>query len=522
MSWSNICNGYEYQLTMKENNKRLFKNSIIMYIRVILSVLIGLIMTRVILDVLGASDYGTYNVVGGFVSSMVIISNPMMTGAQRFFAYDLGKRDFEQLKIDFNTTNLIYWGLALLIFIFLETAGLWFVNNKMVFEEGRMDIVNWVYQLSVFAFLLQVLAIPYNSLLLAHENIMVGSVLAISEKILQLILILFLYIVPYDRLLLYSIFMFVVAVIMRLIPQFYCKKKYKETDFHFYWDKRYVKSIAAYSGYNSIGVLAIVFMNQGLSILLNTFFGPIVNAANAVCSRICGIVETFTMNIYTPTRPQIAKYYASEEFDYMWVLVARVCKIMYFISMIITIPLCIEIDYILHLWLGEYPDFTNIFVRLLLIANLISCNGTLLCGVLQAANKIKNQQLTVAVINLLNLPLSYFALKLGSGPYIPFAIMIVMNLFSLIVSIRVTGHDTGKNMKFYYNMVVNLFIVTILSAVPPIIYYMTNEENFSRLLLVTIISILSSTFFIYFVGLNSSEKKYVVMFIDRIAKRYLH
>lgn len=503
---------------MDSNNKRLVKNTAIMYVQVAINMIVGLLTARLLLQALGASDYGTYNVVGGLVAMMVILSNPMMTGAQRFFAYDLGKNDEKQLARDFNTTNLIYWILAFVVLFILETLGLWFVNNKMEFEYGRMEVVNWVYQFSIFSFFLNVIAIPYNALLIAHENIFASSLFEILQKIFQLIAVLFLWIIPYDSLVSYSAMMFVISAAMRIAPQLYCKYKYKETKLVFEFDKKYFRSILAYSGYNSIGVVAIVGMEQGINILLNLFFGPIINAAKGICTSASGIVQSLTSNIYTPARPQLTKYYALNDQVRMWRLVEVVTKVMFFISMLLVVPLFIEVNYILRLWLGNFPQYTASFIQLSLVANLISVNGTMLCGVLQAANKIRNQQLTAAVLNLFNLPLSYIALKIGLNPSVPFIIMIVMNLLSLYATIKVTGHDLKVKMSFFYFIIFRMFIALLLASIIPIIIYWLMDESFYRFLLIVITSTIFCIISTFFVGFNDNERIYSI----ELVRKYVH
>lgn len=498
---------------MNENNKRLVKNSAIMYVQLAIHLFVSLLTARLMLQALGASDYGTYNVVGGFVSMMVIVSHPMKSGTMRFFAFDLGKNDHEQLTRDFNTTNIIYWIFALVILLFLETAGLWFLNHKMEFEAGRMDVVNWVYQFSVFAFLLNVVAIPYNSLLLAHENIFISSLFEILQKVFQLVAVLLLWVIPYDNLIAYSAMMFLISASMRIAPQLYCKWKYKETRLTFEFDVRYFKSILAYSGYCSIGVVSCVGMSQGINVLLNMFFGTVVNAAKGICTSVVGIVESMTSNLFTPAWPQLTKYYATDNQEKVWYLVVVMTKGMFFISMIITIPLCLEVDYVLRVWLGDYPPYTALFIQLSLTGNMISVNGMMLSGALQAANKIKHQQLSATVVNLLNLPLSYFALSLGMGPLWPFIIMAVLKLVALRVNVMVVRKDMQKDMTFYYAVVGRLFLAFLMASLLPVILHCMMSDGFLRLVSVTMTSIIMSTLTVYYVCLNVSERSDAVRLV---------
>ena len=494
-----------------------------MYVQVFLGMIIGFITARVLLKTLGASDYGTYNVVGGFVGTMAIISGPMISGLQRFFAFDLGKNDYEQLSKDFNTTNLIYICFGIIIIVLLETIGLWFVNNKMVFEEGRMDVVNWVYQLSIFAFVLSVIAQPYNALILAHENIFINSVFAIIEKFGNLAIVLSLSLVPYDHLITYSSLMFVLAVIMRIAPQIYCKRKYKESRFFLFWDKIFFKSLFSYSAFNTIGVFAGVAQVQGLNILLNIFFGPIVNTARALSSQLQNIVQYFYINIFTPARPQITKYYAREEYDEMWTLYVRASKIMFYVCMIVSVPLFLEVDYVLKIWLGEYPDLTPSFLRLSLILALFSSSSVLNCAVLQAANKIKREQLFVALTQVMVLPVSYVALKMGAGPLVPLVIAVVLQFISIIIDVQVVRFELKKGMTFYFKMLIRLYGTCIIAFILAYLVMSLMPSSFIRVVIVTIFSIAICSLLMYVIGLESQERKMVIRlagsFLDKVKHR---
>ena len=504
---------------MDDNNKRLAKNSLIMYVQVFLSMIIGFITARVLLKTLGASDYGTYNVVGGFVAMMAIISGPMVSGLQRFFAFDIGKKDYEQLSKDFNTTNLIYICFGVITIMLLETVGLWFVNNKMVFEDGRMDVVNWVYQLSIFAFVLSVIAQPYNALILAHENIFINSVFAIVEKCGNLAIVLSLSLVPYDHLITYSSLMFLLAVMMRVAPQIYCKIKYKESKFFLFWDKKFFNSLFSYSAFNAIGLFAGLAQAQGLNILLNIYFGPIVNTARALASQLQGVVQSFYYNIFTPTRPQITKYYAREEYDEMWTLYKRASKIMFYVCMVVSVPLFLEIDYVLKIWLGEYPELTPAFLRLSLVIALFSSSSVLNCAVLQAANRIKREQLFVAFTQVLVLPVSYVALKMGAGPLSPLIIALVLQFFSIIIDIYVVRYELKKDMTFYLKMLVRLYGTCILSFTASFFVMNAMDSSFYRVIVVTLFSIFICSLMMCSIGLDKEERGMLIPFINHMIGR---
>lgn len=490
---------------MNNNNKRLAKNSLIMYVQLFLTIIIGFVSARILLRTLGSSDYGTYNVVGGFVATMALISMPMVSGMQRFFAFDLGRNDYKQLARDFNTTNIIYLFFGFITVLFLETIGLWFLNNHMVFESGRMNVVHWVYQLSIFSFFFQVIAHPYNALILAHENIFAFSLFNVIDKAGQLVIVLILSIVPYDHLMVYSVLTFAFAVIMRLLPQIYCYKKYEESHFHLWWDKQFFKSILSYSIFNSIGTLAGLGRTQGVNIILNMFYGPVVNAARAVSSQLQKLVHSLYTNIGTPARPQITKYYAQGKMDEMWTLVERATKVMFYICIIVAMPLCLESEYVLTLWLGEYPEYSPIFLRLSLLVSVFSSSYLVSCT-LQAANKIKREQVYQATITLMTLPLGYIALKLGYGPVSPFIIAAVLQFIASLVSVLIVQYELKKNMLFFFVLLSRIYGAGIIAVIVPFVVMMAMPSSFIRLVVVTVVSILSTTVFMYLLCLKSEER----------------
>ena len=510
---------------MNNNNKRLAKNSLIMYVQLFLDILIGFVAVRILLKTLGSSDYGTYHVVGGFVATMALISMPMVSGMQRFFAFDIGRNDYKQLGRDFNTTNVIYLFFGLIIVLILETVGLWFLNNHMIFEDGRMDVVHWVYQLSIFAFFFNVIAHPYNALILAHENIFVFSIFNVLSKAGNLIIALLLPFVQYDHLLAYSVFTFVYAVIMRLLPQVYCYRKYPESHFRFCWDKQFFKSIFSYSVFNSIGTLAGLGRTQGVNIILNMFFGPVVNAARAVSNQLQKLVQSLYSNIGTPARPQITKYYAQGKMDEMWILVERATKVMFYICIIIAIPLCLESEYVLRLWLGEYPEFSPIFLRLSMLVSVFSSSYLVSCT-LQAANKIKREQVYQATITLMTLPFGYIALKLGYGPVSPFIIAAALQLIASIVSVFIVQYELKKKMGFFFVLMARIYVASFLAVIAPYAVMSVMPSSFLRLVVVTIVSIISTTVLMYVICLNGEErdmaKDYARKLIEKITQKKVY
>lgn len=498
---------------VQSNNKRLAKNTMILYGQMIFITLINLYSIRLLLEVLGIEDYGTYNVVGGVVTMFSFISGSMTSGAQRFFAYEIGKKNYRQLSNIFNMTNLVYWIMAIIVLILLETIGLWFINTRMVFGAGRIIAVNWIYQFSIFTFIVNIISIPYNALIVAYERISIYSLINIGDNVFKFIAILLLTVCSTDKLIAYGGLIFAFSIIIRLAFQVYCKYNFRECWYHFYWSQSLIKSLLSYSGYNMIGAIANIARNEGLNILLNLFFGPFINAARGIAVQISSVLNSFVTNLYFSSRPQITKYYASGDNKKMWNLVVESTKMSYYLLMLLSIPICLEIKYVLHLWLGNYPKYAPIFLILTLFVFLLEATSNQLVAVLQSANRIKKVQLTSSVILLLNIPVAYILLRVQENPILPFVSSLAISIVYVVVLVYITGKEIHQSMKYYAQEIVLLLLVTILSFIFPFLIHHFLVENFLRLFLVSCVSVISSCFFIWFVGMKRLERYSVTNFI---------
>jgi O-antigen/teichoic acid export membrane protein len=479
--------------------------------------LLSLYTVRVLLNVLGIVDYGIYNIIGSIVILFSFLSGTLASASQRFFAFEIGKSDSIQLNRTFSAILLIYWFTGIVILISLETIGLWVLNCKMNIPVERVAASQWVYHFSVLSFVLTVITIPYNASIIAHEDMKVYAYVSIIESVLKLVIVFFIGYFLFDKLKLYSALIFFITSLITLIYYAYCKQRYKECSFRYYWDKKLIISIFSYSGWNMIGAIANIAKNQGINILLNIFYGPVVNAARAVSFQIYGALTQFVTNLYSATRPQITKYYAQDQMLYMWKLVFQSTKFSYYLFMILSIPIFFEIEYLLILWLDNIPSFTPLITRLVLIGFMIEAMSNQLVAVLQAANKIKRFQLISSSILLLNLPVSYMFLKWGSSPYIPFVISIIVTVLYMIPQILITKKEVNLPLSLYLRDVAKLIIVTILSIIFPFLIHGTMDFGMTRFMLVLLASLLSSILFIWYIGFNRDEK---IMIVNYIKNKY--
>lgn len=499
---------------MPSSTSRIAKNTLLLYFRQILIMLVSLYTVRVVLNVLGAEDYGIYNVVAGVVTMFGFLSGAMATASQRYFAFDLGKQDYEHLKTTFSVTFQIYVFLAAIIVILAETIGIWFVMNKLVIPPERMTAAIWIYQAAVFSFLLTLITTPYKACIIAHENMNIYAYVSIVEAVLKLAIVFVLQVLDYDKLILYGLLLTTVALINTTIYRVYCKKKYSECTFMFVKDRVLFKELVSYSGWCLFGHTSSMVRNQGTNILLNLFFNPIVNAARAVAAQVNVAVLSFAQNFSTALRPQIIKSYAANDNNFLLKMTIYGTKIVFFLMLVICIPLFFETPYILNLWLKNVPEHTISFVQLIIIDVLIDSISYPLMAVIQATGKIKTYQAVVGGLLIFNLPVSYVFLKFGFPAESVFIVAIVLSVTAFFLRIVIVQKHITFNLsipiiKLFFRFV----LLTGLSSLIP--FFLINEfdNTIVCLCIFVCISVIWSGGILFFFGLNEEERK---QFINKI------
>lgn len=482
----------------------------------LLTMAVSLYTSRVVLNTLGVEDYGTYNVVGGVVTMFGFFNGAMATATQRFLSFEIGRNDLVQLRKIFNATQIIHIGIALLIFILAETIGLWFLNNYLNIPEGRMQAARWVYHFAVLSFMVSIIQVPYNSVILARERMNVYAYVSILEVTLKLIIVLILTWLAFDKLKLYGVLLFIVSVIIATIYRVYVLRNFSETRFQIVKDKVLFKTLISYSGWNLFGGIAMIAKGQGVSIILNIFFGTVVNAAQGVANQVYSAINSFVSNFQMASNPQIVKSYASNDNEYMMNLIIRTSKLSFYLLFILTLPVLLEIEYILKLWLKIVPDYTAIFTVLILInAWVDSVSGPLITAI-HATGKIKFYQIIVGTLFMLNLPVSYFLFKLGFSPVLAFIVNICIT--SIVFGVRLFFVKTQISdfpiVQFFKEVLLRNIPVILLSVLVPWIIKTNMGSGFLRLILITITSIILSVFIIYLIGLRSNEKVFVKSIIS--------
>jgi O-antigen/teichoic acid export membrane protein len=498
-----------------ENNKRIARNTLMLYFRMLFIMAVSLITVRIVLKTLGVVDYGIFNVVGGIVMMFSFFSNTMASASQRFFAFELGRNDLQQLKNTFNLTITIYAIIAICALLLAETIGLWFLNTHMVIPVQRLEAANWIYQFSILSFLVTILTIPYNAAIIAHEEMKVYAFVSIIEVLLRLIIVYILIFLKYDKLKLYSILIFATTCLVNYIYKAICKSKFTECRFQFYWDKRLFRILINYSGWSAFGALAGVLNNQGINILLNLFFGPIVNTARGIAYQIGFSVNQFVMNFHTAVKPQITKYQAKGEQNEMLSLVFRSSKFSYFLLFVISMPILLETNFLLTLWLKKVPEYLILFSRLVIIIALVDSLSYALDSAASATGRIKKYQL-VAVLLLMNFPISFYFLKLGFPPQITMYVAIIISIFCLFMRLKLLESLIGLSTRLYFrNVILVVFVITTVSYIIPALLMNRLEESLTRFFLVTLVSIILSLVTIYILGISKQERIFIIHTIKR-------
>ena len=497
-------------MTQKENNKRIAKNTLLLYFRMLLTIAISLYTSRVVLSTLGVEDFGIYHVVGGVVAMFSLLSGSLSASVGRFLTFELGKENFERLKLIFSTAITIHIGMAFIILILAELIGVWFLNTQMNIPPDRMAAANWVLQSAIVTFMINLVSVPYNAAIIAHERMKFFAYVSIIEVSLKLLIVFLLVIFPYDKLSTYAVLMLAVSLIIRLIYTSYCKKHFAECRHELAFDKTLLKEMGSFTGWNMIGSGSTVLLNQGINILLNIFCGPAVNAARGIASQVNYAINSFVTNFMTALNPQITKTYASGDHEYMFTLIQQGTRLSFYMLLLLCLPVIIETEAILNFWLTTVPEHTVNFIRLILIFTMSEVLSKTLITAMLATGKIKKYQILVGGLQMMNFPLSYLFLEHGFFPEITLIIAIMISQLCLVIRLWLLKEMIGISIKSYLTVVYgNALIVTLLAIILPSIIYFEVESGITRFLLVGVGSIISTLTVIFFFGMSSRERQLV-------------
>lgn len=493
-----------------ENNGRIAKNTILLYLRMFLIMAVTLYTSRVILNVLGIEDFGIYNVVGGIVTMLSFFNNSMATSTQRFLNYEMGKEDKSSLQIIFSSAINVHYIIGIVTVIALETIGLWFVYNKLNIPSEQFNAAIWVFHFSVLSLFISIISTPYNAAIIANEKMGIFAYLSILEVILKLIVVYILLIIPYNKLIIYGFLQLVISFSMRLLYTQYCIKNFKECKYKMQWERKTIKQMFSFTGWMICGCISSMLSSQGVNILINMFFGPIFNAARAIAVQVQHAVNSFNLNFMTAVKPQIIKYYSSGNYEYMYKLVFTASKCSFFLLFILTLPILLYTENILELWLGIVPEYAALFTRLVLIELLISSAYNPIAQINQASGKIKNYQMSISYIYFFNFFITYILYKWGAPVYSTFINSVILAFIGLLIRVNILRKENKFPAKYYLlHIMLPLLPIAAISTLIPLI--IKNYLGNSIIMVFTncIFALICSIILIWFIGLNKSEKKFI-------------
>lgn len=503
------------------DTKRIAKNTGFLYMRMLVMMVIGFITARVMLEALGVNNYGINNVVGGLVSMFSMLSSSLSGAVSRFFTFGLGKGDMMRLRVIFSTSINIHILLAVVVVLAIEVVGVWFLNNRMNIDADRLLAANWVLQCSTITFAINLLSVPYRAAIIAHERMSAFAYLTIFDATAKLLIVCAVYFYNGDKLILLSVLNITPAIISQVIYWLYCKRHFEECTYKFASDKKLFKEIFGFAGWSFIGNTAGLMKNEGVNVVINIFTNTTINAARGFAMQVNGMVMQFISNFTMALNPQIIKDYASGQLQRMHKLMFQGTKLSYYIFMILSIPLIFEVEAFLYLWLGEVPEHTVSFTRLVLVLSLAEIVSYTLITAQNATGKIRDYQIVVGGILLLNLPISYLLLRWGVFPEVTVIVAIIVSQLCLAARLWFLRKMIDFPVRqFITKVYFNVIAVTLLSLIVPAICYIAIPPGYVRVFILGSLSICSSIATIYFVGCTREERAQVRKAIVNIISKF--
>ena len=493
------------------SNQRIAKNTILLYIRMVIVLLISLYTTRLLLRVLGVVDYGVYNVVSGFVAMFGFLNTAMATGIQRFYNYSLGKVGEDGLISIYNASVRIQLLISVIVFVLLEAIGVWYINGVMVLPPERIFAANIIFQLSAVSLIFVIFEAPYSGAVMAMERMDYFAIVSILDAVLKLALLFVLMHIAEDKLILWGIIGLVIAILNFLLYYVYCRKQFSFIRLTKQYNKQEFGAILGFTGWNVFGTLSNMLKDQGVNMILNSFFGPVVNAARGIAYQISSALTSFITNNSIAVRPQLTQAYAQGNYGRTMNLMFAISKLNYFLLLILTIPVCFEIGFILHLWLGpEVPELVPVFAILVMATNLLENLRSPVSLVVHASGKMKKYQFWVSMVNVLTIPLSWFVLKLGANPESTFMVALLCSVLALIVSVYILRSIVSFSIKDYlYRVILPCIMVTVVAMSITLVFKQVLSRGIASSIGVIVIGVLISMATSFFLGMNKEEKQMV-------------
>lgn len=509
-------------MEISESNKRIAKNTLILYVRMFLMMLVGLYTSRVNLAALGVDNFGVYNVVGGFVAMFSIISTSLSGAISRFITYELGRGGGDKLKTMFSTSVNIMAGLSLLIVIIAELLGPWFIETQLQIPPGREIAAQWVFQFSILNFVVGLISVPYNAAIVAHERMSAFAYISIFEALGKLAVALLIPHSPIDKLIFFAGLLCSISLIIRFIYGYYCKRHFAECTYTFTFDKSIFKQMGGFAGWNFFNSTAFIFNNQGVNMLLNMFFGVTVNAARGIAVSVDNIVNQFVGNFMTAINPQITKSYASGDLGNMHKLVCRGAKFSYYCMFLLALPIILGAEQILDLWLVDVPKYTIQFVQLILVTSLCDCIGRTGYTACMATGRLKKYSLVITSVAILEFPLVWIAFSLGATPLYAYYIYVFVKIAALIARMYLMEEMVHLKVKMYAaHVFLPIILTTIVGMVVPVMLNLVMEPSLLRLLVVSVVSVLSVGISALYLGVTEGERQVILNSVRTVIGKFI-
>lgn len=506
---------------MNNNNKQIAKNTLFMYLRMGVTMLVGLYVSRVVLQQLGVEDYGLYNVIGGIIAMFSFINGSMVNVSTRFITVYLAKNDIKMLNNIFSMSFLIHFSIGVVILLLGETIGLWYLNNKLVIPEGREFAAHWLYQLSIISCIISILYVPYNGLIVAHERMKAFAYISVMDSMLKLLIAIMIAYSPFDKLIFYGTLLAGVSFLDIIIYFVYCRKNFKESILVFYWNKAIFKRMLEFAGWALIGNFSYLFYSQGINLMLNAFCGPAVNAARGVAVQVEGVIRQFAGNVQVAINPQIIKSYTSNELERMYALIFTSSRLCFYLLYIISLPIMIEADFILNLWLGTVPNHTVNFVRLILCISILDALINPMFTANLACGKLRIYHISLSILMYAFMFVTYFSIRQTLLPESVFVTLLIATILGVVLRIFILEKQIGlSKLTYIHKVLLPIISVAVISCVLPITSHLIIDNNIARFFISSLLSIISVLVTTYYIGMDKTEKQLVISFVkNKILKR---
>lgn len=495
--------------SQSNSNTRIAKNTLLLYFRMFFMMGIALYTSRVVLNTLGVEDYGIYNVVGGLVSMFGLLNGSMSSATQRYITFELGKGGEGSLDKIFSLSLQIHAVIAVVTVVLIESVGLWFLYNKMIIPPDRMTAAFWVLQASAVTFVFSIMSVPYNADIIAHERMSAFAYISIVEVVLKLAIVFMLVAFPFDKLIIYAVLLAVVQLSVQACYMCYCHRHFPESHYRYITDWQLFREMTSFAGWNLFGGLSGISFNQGLSMLLNVFFGPVVNAARAVATQVQSAIQMFITNFQMALNPQIVKTYAQSDFEAMHTLMYRSSRFSFYLMFLLSLPVLLEAPLILQVWLKTVPDNTVMFLRIIICTTLIYTMANPILAANNATGSVRTYYIVCGSLMISILPVSYVVLKCGAPAYSVFVVHFVVEAITQAVRLIMVRHRLRLSIRRYLRGVyVPIMLVVVMSSMLPVWLHVSIDNDLWRFFVVCVASVLSVAVCSFFIGLSRTERNF--------------